>query len=85
MGRASQIERFTRGSLFPADVRDMSFPCYIYFRAWNADNRILTFATGYAIRQSVSFDDILGLPQLVESGNRIYNNGGAQVLAVNGP
>jgi uncharacterized membrane protein len=67
-------------SEIPADARDMTFPCYIYFRAWNADNRMLTFSTGYAARQSISFNDIPGLTQLVDSGSRIYNNGGAQVL-----
>jgi uncharacterized membrane protein len=75
--------RHTRMSPFPVEVRDMTFPCYIYFRAWNINNKMLTFATGPAARQSVSFDCIPWLPQLVERGNAIYNNGGAQVLMPN--
>jgi len=78
------VEHFTRMPPFPADTRDMTFPCYIYFRAWNTDNRMLTFPTAYAARQSISFDDVAGLPQLAERGKRIYNNGGAQVLVADG-
>ncbi|MBM4447430.1 MAG: DUF2206 domain-containing protein [Chloroflexi bacterium] len=78
---ANIVERGTiRMPPFPADLKDMTFPCYIYFRAWNTDNRMLTFPTVYAARQSIGFDAILGLPQLVNDENRIYNNGGAQVL-----
>jgi uncharacterized membrane protein len=77
---AEHAWRFTRMRSFPVEVRDMTFPCYIYFRAWNIDNKMLTFATGSAARQSVSFDYVQGLPQLVGRGNEIYNNGGAQIL-----
>jgi uncharacterized membrane protein len=67
-------------SSIPANTKEMTFPCRIYFRAWNSDNRMLTFPTAYGTRQSISFDEIPGLPQLVESRGIIYNNGGARVL-----
>lgn len=53
---------------------------YVYLRAWNVRNREVTFATGYAIRESVSFDDLPWFRQGLEIADRIYNNGGAQVL-----
>ena len=77
------IERSFRMPPFVASVRDMALPCYIYFRVWNIENEMLTFPTGYGARRSIGFGEISGLPQLVEDGSRIYNNGGAQVLIVN--
>jgi uncharacterized membrane protein len=64
----------------PADAGNISPPCYIYLRAWNAGNRVITFATAYASRQSTGFADIPGLSQLTGYGRRIYANGGAQAL-----
>ncbi len=64
----------------PADAGNISPPCYIYLRAWNAGNRVITFATAYASRQSTGFADIPGLSQLTGNGKRIYANGGAQAL-----
>jgi uncharacterized membrane protein len=74
--------RFAKMRPFPSDMKDVVIPCYIYFRAWNVTSGMLTFPTAYAARQSVDFDDISGLSQLAESGSRIYNNGGAQVLVI---
>jgi uncharacterized membrane protein len=53
---------------------------YVYLRAWNAQNKEVTFATGYATRKSYSFDDLPWFRQLMETADSIYNNGGAQVL-----
>jgi len=64
----------------PADAGNISPPSYIYLRTWNAENRVITFATAYASRQSTGFADIPGLSQLAENGQRIYSNGGAVVL-----
>ena len=75
-----RFEDRPRMAIFPIDIKDIPFLSYIYFRAWNIEREMLTFPTSYAARQSISFNDILGLTQLVESGSRIYNNGGAQVL-----
>jgi uncharacterized membrane protein len=52
----------------------------IYLRAWNAQNKVWTVGTAYAARQSISFDDLSWLRQAWEKGDRIYNNGGAQIL-----
>ena len=79
-----RAERRLRFGGLRSGTEDMSFPSYIYFRAFNTEKKMLTFATAYAARQSIDFDDIPGLTQLVESTNRIYNNGGAQVLAPSG-
>lgn len=58
----------------------ISYPSYIYLRTWNTENRMLTFASAYATRWYVSFDDIPGFGQTIGSGDVIYNNNGAQVL-----
>jgi len=55
---------------------------YVYLRAWNVQNQAVTFATGYATRRSVSFDDLPWFQQAMETADRIYNNGGAQVLDI---
>ncbi len=54
---------------------------YIYFRTWNIDRQEITYPAGIAgCRKSVSFGEA-GVDDLIKSRNRIYNNGGAQVLA----
>ena len=52
----------------------------IYLRTWNARNKVWTVGTAYAARQSISFDDLPWLSTTIEEGDRIYNNGSAQVL-----
>ena len=57
---------------------------YIYLRTWNTRSKTWTVGTAYAARQSISFDD-LDLPwlrQALEKGDKIYDNGGAQILVV---
>ncbi len=75
-----QIDFPCKGSEFSRDTKEVRFPSYFYLRAWNIQNKALTFGTTYAGRQSVSFDDLPGVTYVIDSGNRIYNNGGAQVL-----
>jgi len=55
---------------------------YIYLRTWNTWSKTWTVGTAYAARQSISFDDldILWLTQALEKGDKIYDNGGAQIL-----
>jgi len=72
---------------FQRDVSEVPEDSYMYFRTWNIDRQEITFQPlirpGLAyigLRQSVSFDE-LGLDKVIESRNRIYNNGGAQILA----
>jgi len=59
----------------------------MYFTTRNIEKQEITFQPlvrpGLAyigLRQSVSFDE-LGLNKVIEGRNRIYNNGGAQILA----
>ncbi len=53
---------------------------YVYLKTWNVQNREVTFATGYATRTSVNFDDLPVFRQIIEKADAIYNNGGAQAL-----
>ena len=57
-------------------------PGYVYLRDWNVQKNVLTFATGYATRQSISFDDIPWFRQIIGTADRVYNNGSAQVLVL---
>lgn len=56
----------------------------IYLRTWNTRNKVWTVGTAYAARRSISFDseDISWLKQALENGDKIYDNGGAQILLV---
>jgi uncharacterized membrane protein len=67
----------------PADASNFSQPLeegYIYLATFDSDRRELTFAAGPGLRRHISFDDIPGLNTIIENKNRIYTNGGAQVL-----
>jgi uncharacterized membrane protein len=66
---------------FPSDMSRVPQDIYIYFRTRNIDRQEITFATtGAGCRISVSFNEP-EVNDLIKSRNRIYNNGGAQVLA----
>jgi uncharacterized membrane protein len=65
---------------FPLGASQMQEDSYIYFTARNLDKKEITFGIAPGLRQSVSFADIPGLITAIESKNRIYNNGGAQIL-----
>ncbi|MBN2463318.1 MAG: DUF2206 domain-containing protein [Dehalococcoidia bacterium] len=77
---ATAIERRARMPGLPSGFQDMSFPCYIYFRAWNIGNRMLTFGTGYATRLSSYLDNLPWFVELIDESDMIYNNGSAEVL-----
>ena len=53
---------------------------YAFLTSWNIERQEISHNVGIGLRQSVSFDE-LGLHDIIESKNRIYNNGGAQILA----
>lgn len=55
-------------------------PSYIFLRTWNTERQSLTFATGYASRQSISFDDLAWFESAMKKGDIIYFNGGAQII-----
>jgi uncharacterized membrane protein len=68
----------------PLDARDTSElqeDSYIYFTAWNTEKKEITFAIGPGLRRHISFDDIPGLTTTIDNKNRVYSNGGAQILA----
>ena len=65
----------------PRDASKLLENSYIYFSSWNLDKNEITIAIAPGLRQYINFNDILGLNVVIESGNKIYNNGGAQILA----
>jgi len=66
---------------FPRDMSQVPQYSYIYFRTRNIDRQEITYHAGIAgCRKSVSFSEA-GVDYLIKGRNRIYNNGGAQVLA----
>jgi len=66
---------------FLRDMSQVPDDSYIYFRAWNIDRDEITYHAGISgCRKSVGFSEA-GVDGLIEGRNRIYNNGGAQVLA----
>ena len=63
------------------DNKETNSYCYAFFRTWNVQMKALTFGTSYGARQSISFED-LNLSWLVQAlhlGDKIYDNGGAQI------
>jgi len=71
------------GQIFclPWDMSQMPDDSYIYFRTRNIDRQEITYHTRVTgCRESVSFSEA-GVYDLIKGRNRIYNNGGAQVLA----
>ena len=53
---------------------------YAFLTSWNIEKQEMSATAGIGLRRSISFDE-LGLHDIIESKNRIYNNGGAQILA----
>ncbi|MDP6576799.1 MAG: DUF2206 domain-containing protein [Dehalococcoidales bacterium] len=69
------------GGLLPLDTILVSRDSYLYFRTRNTQRQELTtYVPGIiGARKSMSFSEV-GVNYFIESRNRIYNNGGAQVL-----
>jgi uncharacterized membrane protein len=67
----------------PRDAAKFKSANYIYFTAWNISRDEVTFTVSRkpGLRQHISLDDIPGLESAIESKNKIYDNGGAQILA----
>jgi uncharacterized membrane protein len=61
-------------------VKEVPSPSYIYLRTQNIQQRELAITTGYATRQSVSFDDLPWFVQTLEKSDKIYDNGSAWLL-----
>ena len=66
---------------FPRDASKLQEDDYFYFTSWNMDKKEITSDIAPGLRKNTSFDDIPGLITAIESKNRIYANGGAQILA----
>jgi uncharacterized membrane protein len=73
---------------FPCDASHLQDDSYIYLSTWNMSKGEMTFVVyqvpGVSIsglRRSISFAEIPGLIIAIQDRDRIYNNGGAQVLA----
>jgi uncharacterized membrane protein len=75
-------------TVVPYDASKLKGDSHIYLSAWNTDKGEMTFVVyqvpGVSIsglRRSISFAEIPGLIIAIQDRDRIYNNGGAQVLA----
>jgi uncharacterized membrane protein len=73
-------------TVVPCDASKLKEDSYIYLSTWNTDKGELTFIVVQrpgpiaGLRQSLSFAEIPGLITAMEGRDRIYSNGGAQVL-----
>ena len=65
---------------FRADTFTVPEDNYLYLRTWNTKEQEITIWAGVGLRGNVSFEEA-GLDKIIDNKNRIYNNGGAQVLA----
>ena len=81
-GRLLRLHRFTGHLIhFPLDASQLQEDNYAYFTAWNLDKKEITVAIAPGLRRHIGFDDIPGLIIAIKDRNRIYTNGGAQILA----
>ena len=66
----------------PGDAVGLQQNSYIYLTDGNISRGEITFAITTGLRQHVKFADIPGFEDAIASSDRIYNNGGAQVLFI---
>ena len=69
-----------QAAYLPRKATELEEGSYLYFTAWNLAKHEITFATAPGLRQHIAFNDIPGLSHVIDSKNRIYTNGGAQIL-----
>ena len=69
-----------QAAYLPRKATELKEGSYLYFTAWNLAKHEITFATAPGLRQHIAFNDIPGLSHVIDSKNRIYTNGGAQIL-----
>jgi len=74
--------------LFPQDASKLPENSYIYLSTWNMTRGEVTFFVYQrpkqpiaGLRRSINISEIPGLSTAIDIKNRVYNNGGAQVLA----
>jgi len=76
-----QVELQGQISPFPLDKDKWHEYGYIYLRTRNVEKHEAVFyGQSAGLRKTISFSQ-MGLPEVINGNNRIYNNGGAQVLA----
>jgi uncharacterized membrane protein len=66
----------------PQDASKIAEDDYMFLTTWNINKKEATFAIspGPGLRHNVSFNRIPGLSTAIEGKNKIYDNGGAQIL-----
>lgn len=67
-------------AMIPRDASKLPVNSYIYLTTWNINEGEITFEINPGLSEHISFDDIPGLIDIIEGKDRVYNNGGAQVL-----
>jgi len=77
----NQTKLFGQLSFFSRDMSKVPEDSYLYFRTWNIDKQEIILGVGTGLRQPVGFNKAPELLSAIEGKNRIYNNGGAQILA----
>lgn len=77
----NQTKLFGQIFFFPRDMSKVPEDSYFYFRTRNIEKQEIIFGVGTGLRQPAGFNEVPGLVRAIEGRNRIYDNGGAQVLA----
>ena len=62
------------------DVSKISHDYYIFLRTWNIEKQSITEWAGIGLRRQISLEESGLIPYLI-SRNKIYDNGGGQVMA----
>ncbi len=73
---------YGRAKTFPADIEKVPQNSYIYLRTWNIDRQEVVIGVQHqpGILKHVSLEDKPALLDIIDSGNKIYANGGSQVF-----
>jgi uncharacterized membrane protein len=65
---------------FPGKIEELENESYVFLRTWNIENQSITKWAGIGLRRQISMEE-LGLITYLKSRNRIYDNGGSQIMA----
>ena len=64
----------------PSNIEELSNDNYVFLRTWNIESQSITKWAGIGLRRQISLEESGLIPYLM-SRNKIYDNGGSQVLA----
>lgn len=64
----------------PSNIEELSNDNYVFLRTWNIESQSITKWAGIGLRRQISLEES-GLVPFLMSRNKIYDNGGGQVLA----